>query len=60
MVMEEHTHLEPGDIPTPEELALLMEKINELSGGVRRLEECYQKLRALGEDSIIEGGTKNA
>lgn len=58
--MEEHGHPDPDEVPTPEDLALLREKLCELSEGVHRLEECYQRLRALGEDSIIEGGTKNA
>lgn len=45
--------------PTLEELALLREKIDELTGGLEKLQDCYQRLQALDEKPEIEGGTNN-
>lgn len=47
------------ELPTLEEMALLREKINELTGGLEKLQECYQRLQALDEKPEIEGGTNN-
>lgn len=48
-----------SDLPTPEELELLREKMDELRSGLHRLEENYRKLQALDEKPEIEGGMKN-
>ncbi len=55
----ERERLLRDEVPTPEGLAQLREKIGELAGSVHRLEESYQRLQALDIESIIKGGNEN-
>lgn len=49
----------PPQKPTAEEMALLLGKLGELTEGLHRMEENYQKLQSLEIKPEIEGGTKN-
>lgn len=57
--MDEHKRVLPEGILSPEELALLKEKVGELTGSVHRLEENFKRLQGLDSELKIKGGNEN-
>ena len=57
--MDQGERVLPEGSLSPEEMALLREKVGELTDSVRRLEESYKRLQGLESELKIKGGNEN-